>query len=70
MISTTLKFIGKQQNNLHIGHRKFSPKVYKRNMEIGDLHQSNCINLKLLKNKKLFLTNMRKLIILNVLLIV
>ena len=23
MVSTTLQFIGKQQNNLHIGHRKF-----------------------------------------------
>ena len=23
MVSTTLKFIGKQQNNLNIGHRKF-----------------------------------------------
>ena len=23
MVSTTLKFIAKQQNNLHIGHRKF-----------------------------------------------
>ena len=47
MISTTLKFVGKQQNKLHIGHQKFPPKVYKRNMEIGDLHESNCITLNL-----------------------
>ena len=30
MVSTTLKFIGKQQNNLHIGHQR-------------DLHRSNRI---------------------------
>ena len=43
MVSTTFEFTGKQQNNLHIRHRKI-PYRYKRNIILGDLHRSNHIS--------------------------
>ena len=60
MVSMTLKLVGKQQNILHIGHHKF-------------LKSTNVIlivHLQILMNKYiLFVTNMSKLIVLNIVLV-